>query len=56
MIGGDFLFGQNAPPNRNLIDTLRTLLDQLSIPSVRQQMFAIADTLIGGTRIKLIPL
>ena len=39
--------------NNNLVDTLRTLLDQLSIPSVRQQIFAIADALIGGTPVSV---
>ncbi len=35
--------------NENLKSTLETILDQLAIPSIRSQVFTIADALIGGT-------
>ena len=35
--------------NDDLKSTLETILDQLSVPSFRSQIFAIADALLGGT-------
>ncbi len=37
--------------NEDLKSTLETILDQLAIPSIRSQVFTIADALIGGTPI-----
>lgn len=37
--------------NDDLKSTLETILDQLSVPSFRSQIFAIADALLGGTPI-----
>lgn len=37
--------------NDDLKSTLDTILDQLSVPSFRSQIFAIADALLGGTPI-----
>lgn len=37
--------------NDGLKSTLDTILDQLSVPSFRSQIFAIADALLGGTPI-----
>jgi hypothetical protein len=39
--------------NEDLKSTLRTILDQLAIPSVRQQIFTIADALIGRTPVNV---
>lgn len=39
--------------NDNLKSTLETILDQLANPSIRSKIFAIADTLIGGTPISV---
>ena len=35
--------------NDDLKSTLETILDQLSVPSFRSQIFTIADALLGGT-------
>lgn len=37
--------------NDDLKSTLETILDQVSVPSFRSQIFAIADALLGGTPI-----
>lgn len=37
--------------NDDLKSTLETILDQLSVPFFRSQIFAIADALLGGTPI-----
>ena len=37
--------------NDDLKSTLETILDQLSVPSFRSQIFTIADALLGGTPI-----
>lgn len=37
--------------NDDLKSTLETILDQLSVPSSRSQIFAIADALLGGSPI-----
>ena len=37
--------------NDDLKSTLETMLDQLSVPSFRSQIFTIADALLGGTQI-----
>ena len=39
--------------NENLELELKTLLEQLAIPSVRNLIFAVADTLIGGQPISV---
>ncbi len=39
--------------NADLKSILETILDQLAIPSIRSQVFTIADALIGGTPIQV---
>ena len=39
--------------NEDLKSTLKVILDQFVIPSVRQQIFTIADALIGGTPVNV---
>mgnify|MGYP007076743348 CR=1 FL=1 len=41
--------------NENLESELNTLLGQLAIPSVRNMIFAVADALISGQPIPVLP-